>query len=60
MTLARRALLRLAAGAAAVIAVSHMATAQSYPTRPITVIVPFAAGGPANTVTRLIPTRIFT
>ena len=58
MTLARRAFLRLAAGAAAVPAASHMATAQSYPTRPITVIVPFAAGGPADTVTRLVSERM--
>jgi tripartite-type tricarboxylate transporter receptor subunit TctC len=60
MTLVRRAFLRLAAGAAAVPAASHFAGAQSYPTRPITVIVPFAAGGPADTVTRLVSERMRT
>jgi tripartite-type tricarboxylate transporter receptor subunit TctC len=58
MTLARRAFLWLTAGAAGVAAASHMAAAQSYPTRPITVIVPFAAGGPADTVSRLVSERM--
>jgi tripartite-type tricarboxylate transporter receptor subunit TctC len=58
MMLVRRALLRLAAAAAAVPAASHFAAAQSYPTRPITVIVPFAAGGPADTVARLVSERM--
>jgi tripartite-type tricarboxylate transporter receptor subunit TctC len=58
MTLARRAFLRLAAATAAVPAASRMTAAQSYPTRPITVIVPFAAGGPADTVARLVSERM--
>jgi hypothetical protein len=42
----RRQFLRLAASAAAFPAVSHVATAQTYPSRPITMIVSAPAGGP--------------
>jgi len=48
----RRPLLGLAA--AAVLAAPAMAQAPAFPTRPITIIVPFAAGGPTDTVTRLV------
>ena len=58
MKLRRRSFLRLAAGAAALPAVSRMATAQSYPSRQITMIVPFAAGGPADTVARVMAERM--
>ena len=41
----RRQFLHLAAGAAALPAVSPVANAQTYPSRPITIVVPYAAGG---------------
>jgi tripartite-type tricarboxylate transporter receptor subunit TctC len=50
----RRQFLHLAAGAVALPAVSRIASAQAYPTRPVRLIVPFAAGGTSDTVARLI------
>jgi tripartite-type tricarboxylate transporter receptor subunit TctC len=50
----RRRFLSLAAGAAALPVAARIASAQAYPTRPITVIVPFPAGGPADTVARIV------
>ena len=44
--LGRRNFLHLAACAAALPVVSRVAWAQAYPSRPITMIVPFPAGGP--------------
>jgi tripartite-type tricarboxylate transporter receptor subunit TctC len=54
MKLPRRRFLHLAAGAAALPAVSRIASAQAYPTRPITMIVPFAAGGPTDVIGRIV------
>jgi tripartite-type tricarboxylate transporter receptor subunit TctC len=54
MKLPRRNFLHLLAGAAALPAVSRIAKAQAYPSRPITMIVPFPAGGPLDTIARII------
>ena len=50
----RRQFLHLAAGAAALPAVSRFANAQSCPTRPVRVIVPFGSAGATDIVARLI------
>jgi len=54
MELARRTFFQLAAGACCLPALSRMAGAQAYPTRPIKLIVAFPAGGPADTMGRMV------
>ena len=48
----RRAFVQLAAGAAAVLALSQIAAAQTYPSRPMTIVVPLAAGGAVDVLAR--------
>ena len=54
MKLPRRQFMHLAATAAALSAVSRFAWAQAYPSRPIHWIVSFSAGGPNDTVARIV------
>jgi tripartite-type tricarboxylate transporter receptor subunit TctC len=54
MKLPRRQFLHLAAGAVALPAVSRMAWAQTYPSRPVRIIVGAPAGGTADLLTRLM------
>ena len=58
MRLPRRAFLQLPMGAAASLVGSRIAHAQVYPSRAITMIVPFPAGGPSDTVARIMAERM--
>jgi tripartite-type tricarboxylate transporter receptor subunit TctC len=48
----------LAVAAAAWVAGAQVATAQSWPTRPVTMVVPFAAGSASDTVARILAARL--
>src|SRR5229473_7706748 len=54
MRLRRRQFLHLAAGAAILPAASHIASAETYPARPVRIIVGFPPGGAGDIVARLI------
>jgi tripartite-type tricarboxylate transporter receptor subunit TctC len=52
--LARRRMLQIAAAAATMQAASRLAHAETFPSRPITIVVPFPAGGPTDTIARIL------
>jgi tripartite-type tricarboxylate transporter receptor subunit TctC len=54
MKLPRRRFLHLAVGAAALPVFAHVAVAQAYPSRPVRLVAPFAAGGGSDITARLI------
>jgi len=58
LNLIRREFLRLAAGATVLAGVSRGARAQAYPSRPITMVVPFAAGGAFDVLGRIVAARM--
>jgi tripartite-type tricarboxylate transporter receptor subunit TctC len=58
MKIQRRRFLSLAAGAAALPATLNIAVADTYPSRPITIIVPFAAGGATDVLARILAERM--
>src|SRR5262245_53589456 len=58
MKLPRRRFLHLGAAAAALPTLSPFAWAQSYPSRPITLVVPVAAGGGVDTAARILAEKL--
>ena len=48
----------VAAAFASVLALTGTADAQNFPTRPVTMVIPFAAGGPQDTIGRIIGQRM--
>ncbi|MFZ0652405.1 MAG: twin-arginine translocation signal domain-containing protein, partial [Pseudolabrys sp.] len=58
MTSPRRGFLQLAAGTVALAAFAPIALTQTYPSRPITMVVPFPAAGPADVIARILAERM--
>src|SRR5499427_7750768 len=58
MTFPRRGFLQLAAGVGALAAFAPIVSAQTYPLRPITMVVPFPAAGPADVLARILAERM--
>jgi tripartite-type tricarboxylate transporter receptor subunit TctC len=58
MNIPRRGFLRLSAGAAVLPATSRIVRSETYPVRPITLVVGASAGGPTDTIGRIITERM--
>src|SRR5262249_37291074 len=58
MQVGRRQFLHLVGSAAALTLASRIAHAQQFPTRPITMVVPFPAAGPADAIARIVGERM--
>src|SRR6516225_3804878 len=58
MKIRRRKFLHLAAGTVALPVISRVVSAQAFPARPITIVVPFVAGGAMDVFGRIIAERM--
>jgi tripartite-type tricarboxylate transporter receptor subunit TctC len=58
MKFPRREFLHLAASTAALPAFAQIASAQAYPSRPITLVVPFPPGGSTDVTARILVERM--
>jgi tripartite-type tricarboxylate transporter receptor subunit TctC len=58
MPVPRRLILQLAVGMAAFASLTSQASAQTYPSRPVTMVVPFPAAGPADVLARILAERM--